>query len=395
MDDEPWTPKESTPMSSTHSDKAGLALFTLILVTVGALYLGIRLARAGTFTNMFDKMTRQTVSALSSHTIKMTMATGSTWAASETLTIDFNEDGGGLIVNGAGTTASDFDITTVKGGSVTEANVVTSCGAGANDISFSIDDVNGIITLTTCSSFTTTDAATQIVIEYGTAATFGGAGVNKVTNPAIAGSYDILLNGTIGDTGTLKVATLDADQIQINAIVDPGITFDMDVALTDVETAAPYTVNLGPIPVNAVRTSGLNNVPFIWIDIGHNGTGGAVITVQSQNGALTSQSILADAIPSSTATLVGGTEGYGLCVDTVTQTTGGPLSKAAPFDGTCTDTGHAVGQLTTSPSDILNTSATTIDGGRAKISVKAARSATTEAHQDYRDALTIIATVTY
>lgn len=382
-------------MTHSDTDYRGLAIFILLLSIAAALYFGIRFAEAGSFTSMSDTLTRQSVSVLSSHTIRMNLAVGNSWAAGETLIVDFDEDAGGFVVDGANTIAADFDITTVKSSVVTEANIVTSCGAGADDISFSIVDATGAITFTACGSFTSTDAASQIVVEYGTAASAGASGTNRVTNPGTGGSYNVFLAGTNGDSGTLSAPIVDSDQIAVTAIVDPVITFDLDTATTDTESATPYAVNLGTVNTSAVATSGTGGVNFIWVDIGHNGTGGAVITVASKNGSLKSTSVPADTIASSTATLSAGTAGYGLCVESVSQTQDGPLAKVSPFNSSCSSSSHSVGGLTVNPQTILNTTGNPIAGGRGKIDVKAAISTATRAHNDYTDQLSFICTVTY
>jgi hypothetical protein len=91
-----------------------------------------------------------------------------------------------------------------------------------------------------------------------------------------------------------------------------------------------------------------------------------------------------------------GTENYGLCVISVTQTLG-TLSKASPYNsGTCAADSETndIQALTTSGENIVS-SAAPISGGRAQIAVNAAISGITPAHSDYTDTLTFIATSTF
>ena len=91
------------------------------------------------------------------------------------------------------------------------------------------------------------------------------------------------------------------------------------------------------------------------------------------------------------------TANYGLCVVSVTQTSGGPLAKVSPYNGaTCTDgSANTVGLVDGTSRAILNTSDASIIGGRGQISVNGAVSGVTPAHNDYTDTLTFIVTGTF
>jgi hypothetical protein len=110
-----------------------------------------------------------------------------------------------------------------------------------------------------------------------------------------------------------------------------------------------------------------------------------------------SASVNGDTIPSGAVSI--GSEGYGLCVSSggvgTPTATAGTLTKVSPFDGTCTTSSFTVGTLTTGTQTIFNTSGNPIDGGRAQIRAAASISSLTEAHNDYTDTLTLIATGTF
>ena len=91
-----------------------------------------------------------------------------------------------------------------------------------------------------------------------------------------------------------------------------------------------------------------------------------------------------------------GVANYGLCVGSVTQSSGGTLTKASPFNGATCTSGHVntVGVVTTSPQNILTVSSGIV-GGRSEIRVNAENSVTTPAHPDYSDTLTFIVTGTF
>ncbi len=94
--------------------------------------------------------------------------------------------------------------------------------------------------------------------------------------------------------------------------------------------------------------------------------------------------------------MVDGTENYGLCVVSVSQTTG-TLSKASPYNtGTCAGNSETndVQGLTTTGENII-TSTAPLGAGRAQIAVNGAISTSTPAHADYTDTLTFVATATF
>lgn len=196
-------------------------------------------------------------------------------------------------------------------------------------------------------------------------------------------------NATVGDGSayTTKVCA---------TIVAQTITFDLDTATSDINTNAPYAVSLGGLTTTQASNSDNASIKSIWVDLDTNASSGAVIAVASSNGALKSTSTPADTIPSATATMAAGTANYGLCVDSVTQTSGGTLTEASPFDGaTCTSShNNTVGAVTTSNQNILTVSSPIV-GGRSEIRVNAENSATTPAHDDYADTLTFTATGTF
>lgn len=166
-------------------------------------------------------------------------------------------------------------------------------------------------------------------------------------------------------------------------------------------TSAPGTagvgVALGTAVPGAVATSDGSSINSIFITLESNASGGTVVTTRDANAALARISTPSSTILSATATLVGGTAGYGICVFSNTQHVDSPtaFSKIAPYASTCTKTtGHSVGGLTTTAQTILQATGA-LKGGSAEILVKAAISSTTPAGADYADTVTFIATGTF
>ena len=155
-------------------------------------------------------------------------------------------------------------------------------------------------------------------------------------------------------------------------------------------------MNFGVLTSGAVATSDGSTYNSVFLTATSNATGGVAITVNDANNGL-KRATTADTIPSSTATLVAGTAGYGVCVFSATQDGGSPtaLTKSSPYNGTCTkSTGHAVGAVSTSPATILSSTGQLL-AGEAEVLVKASIGAGTAAGPDYEDTLTFIATGTY
>lgn len=367
-------------------------------------------AHAATFTSSKDTMTRQAISTTSNHTIQFTLPTGvdldrtgnvdtlrATFPAGFTL--------GGTWVTGD-FTFNDGTARTVSAVSQGAGTIDCTPGGGANDVCVAVDTTNRIFTVEVGAAYTASATAATIIFGI-----LGTAGDGTLTNPGTAGAQTIsyaMCDETAGcpttfvssHTSSVQVPIVDSDQVTVTATVASEMTFDLDTAVTDTESAAPYSVALGTITTTDSRVSGTtDSINAIWIDISANAGGGVVITVQNANGGngLVSTSTPADNINSTTGAIADGTERYGLCVISTTATTG-TLSKAAPYnDGTCATNSETndVDALTTTPTNILNTGGLPIGGGRAQIAVNGSISGTTAAHNDYTDTLTFIATGTF
>lgn len=180
--------------------------------------------------------------------------------------------------------------------------------------------------------------------------------------------------------------------------IEPVITFDIDTSVADGETSTPYSVELGALSTSDTKSSGTtDNIKMIILEALTNAPNGIVITVRNTNGVngLVSTSVPADNIGSADGAMVAGTENYGLCVITATLT---GFSRASPYDsGSCATNSNTndVQELTTTGENILNSTASPIYNAHAEVSVNAGINATTPAHNDYADNITIIATGTF
>lgn len=167
--------------------------------------------------------------------------------------------------------------------------------------------------------------------------------------------------------------------------VNPSISMDIDIYASDSETAAPYAVSIGDLQAGSVTTSSEK----IWIDIDTNGNSGAEVFVKDQYNGLSSNKT-SYTITSATADLTAVSLGYGLQGVSATQSSGGPLTFASPYNGSSNN----VGIIDTTFRTIL-TSSNPITGGRASIQTKAKITDTVPAADDYTDTLTFIVSAIY
>ena len=331
-------------------------------------------------------------------TLEFATPTGIQAGTSDDIIVTFDAD-----YTVAAFSAANFDIELGDSATCSTASYtdeVVAASASATD--WGIDITGNAITLEPETDQSLT-AGFCMRLVWGTAATTGGTGsTSTITNGAVDdGDDDLVISGGFGDTGTVTIDIIDDDTVAVTATVNQSLTFDLDVGTAGNEnTAGAYTVGLGTITVSDTRVSGAtDSVNRIMMDIDTNASGGAVVTVRNTNGAngLVSTSVPGDNIGSADGAIVDGTENYGLCVISVTQTTG-TLAKASPYNsGSCaadTETNDIQG-LTTTGENIVNTTSAPIAGGRAQVAVNAAISGVTVAHSDYTDALTFVATATY
>jgi len=212
-------------------------------------------------------------------------------------------------------------------------------------------------------------------------------------------STNYIANDTLGEIATGEDLSstnyLGCAGFQCFGATTPSITFSVKQGTSSPGTAG-VGVALGTLDTATVTTSNGTTVNSIFLTMESNGTGGSAVSVRDLHAGLKRTST-ADLIDSASTTLVAGTEGYGLCVFSATESGGSPtaLTEAAPFNGTCTKTtGHQVGIVTATKQNILTTTGA-VTGGTSEILVKAAISPATAAGTDYADTLTFIYSATF
>lgn len=359
---------------STEFTEVEYAVRATVAAENGATYC-FRLTDAGsatgfTFTNYAEATLSGTFTPTSSNRVTLSrLQAGVPSVATATFTL-------------AGTLSGTLTVTFPAGFTVTSAATGPASSGCLSGFSFTSSTLTA--TKTSCSG--------TIVL--------GGA---TVMNPVSPGTYHV--SWINDDPGGGDIVIVDSDQVTVSGTVDPQMTFNagsQTAACDGAFSGSGGGLSLGTLTIAAVATSDVSSVPHVCTRVTINGSGGAVVTVRSANAALRSTSTPADQITSASATLVAATAGYGVCVgsgggDTgrdATAPAGALPSAAAPFNGTCSTSGHAVGALTTSAQNLWSVSGTS-QNAFARVYVKAAVSPATPAHADYADTLMFIGTGTY
>ena len=364
-----------------------MSVFTIIALVF--VLVGPQITNAASLSGISDTMSREAQSTASTHLIKF--KTPSAISASGTIAITFTSFTGTIastdvqVCHGA-TTGLENGTPTLTGGPTCGNNETINGTGGASTVWKAVGGV-GTVTLTApTGTMTYPIVANNFVTIYILA--------TNITNPSSANSYAVSITNSNGDSGSTTVPILANDQIGVSASVNESLSFSINASTNNTGTAT--TVPLGTLTTAA--PSGSNGtLPSIWANLSTNATGGMAVTVVSANGALKSTSTPADTIPSSTATMANGTANYGICIKSVTQTSGATLTKGTNFPSTtCTNTpaGNTVSAVTTSPQSLL-TASSLISSGIAEIAVDAENNASTPAHTDYADTLTLIGTGTF
>ncbi|MDQ3007972.1 MAG: hypothetical protein M3Q81_00050 [bacterium] len=218
--------------------------------------------------------------------------------------------------------------------------------------------------------------------DYQTYADWGGAGGDEVIGLQPNVTYSIkvkAMHGRFTETGWSAVDTA--------ATLASQLSFDIDVGdESAVNSDPPYIIDIGVLTPNTVTTG----ADRVWVDLATNGEGGGFVYVYGTNSGLKS-TIANYTITSLNGNLAAAAEGFGLQSESVAQSSGGPLAKNSPFDGSS----DVIGEVTATSQTIFNSSSQPVVGGRGGIAVKAKASTQTPAASDYIEVLTVIASAAF
>ena len=277
----------------------------LIAVFIVTIIVPIQRTNASLVTTVSDVMTRLADATLSSHNISFTMVDNDTFAAGETITIDFKEDAPDtyFTVDAAASVVADFDFNDGAERTVIDVDVgAPVCVAGVNNVAVGIVEATGVVTIEACGTYTASGANAVINIEYGTAAT---GGTNRVTNDDATGSKILDIAGTFGgaDTGSFAVVIVADDQVLVQTTIDAYITFSittLTVTLTAEAVAGNPSYSATGINEDTANTMAANTNAGTGYNITYSGT------------TLTSGGNTIDAMAARAAGGTPGTEQFGI-----------------------------------------------------------------------------------
>lgn len=184
-------------------------------------------------------------------------------------------------------------------------------------------------------------------------------------------------HGEFSETGFGPIASATTSQA--------SLTFDIDIASTDIETSGPYVLNFGNVNPDTVTDS----PELIWLDLSSNAESGAFVYIVSSSGGLASSSV-GYLIPAVTGDLSAITEGVGAQNSSATVSSGSSLTVPSPFNGSSNVIGAVDGQFR----QFLSASGP-LTGGRASFLLKLRTTSQTPAAADYADVYTLVATAAF
>jgi len=160
------------------------------------------------------------------------------------------------------------------------------------------------------------------------------------------------------------------------ATVDPYLTFSL----------SPNTLSIGTLVAGSV----INAPTPIALTFATNGASGGNVYSSGLNAGLKSQTTPFYKISAVNGDLTATSEGYGAQLTSVSQATGGPLSKVTPFDAT----GNNVAAIDGTIRSMLSSTGP-VTGGVGSLLLMAKSAAQTPAATDYTETLTIIASASF
>ncbi len=206
-------------------------------------------------------------------------------------------------------------------------------------------------------------------------------------------SGDTIIGLTANTTYSLKVKAVQTEYtesafsaVSTASTQTPSLSYDIDISSTDSESAPPYILAFGTLNVGSVTTANER----IWVDLDTNADQGAFVYVSTNNAGLTSTTA-SYTIASATQNLASASEGFGIRVESLTQSSGGPLAAVSPYNGS----NDSVGILDTTTRTVVNSGSAPISAGRASFLVKAKASTSTPSANDYATTITLIASATF
>jgi len=258
--------------------------------------------------------------------------------------------------------------------------IVLNVGGNPSDTKFSIAiSTDNFVSDTRYVQSDNTVGSVRGVEDYQTYTTWGSGSGTLIIGLVASTTYQVKVNawqGKFTETGYGPSASA--------STVSPQLTFDIDVAATDVENSVTST-NFGNLYAGTVTDS----PEKIWVDFDTNAeNGGKVYVVASTTGLASSR--VSYTINAVTGNLTALSEGFGAQGSSATQGAGGPFTITTAYSLSSNN----VATADTTIREIFTTSGPTT-AGRGSFLLKAKSSAVTPSSNDYGEILTVIGSASF
>jgi len=347
----------------------------------------LRFADAANVSAFSDTITDSAPSAtIVDHEIAFTATDG--LAAGETLTVEFPA-GFGL----GSITEDDLDLdvdgTPVLTDTVAASGLTWQAAVSGQTITFTsgTDVINALET---------------VVIRIGVNAVDSGTGANQISNPSSEGSYEIILGGSMSDSGFTRVVILTA--VTVSAAVDTIFTFAVAGTGAGAELSAGGETTTGVAASTSVPFGTLTELAASssahLLSVSTNASNGYVVTVQVDGALQSSTGADIDDLstgdtptnwPSPTSPTLGDESTYGwwgISSDDVSIASRGTQFVAGQFIGATTTPRAVMGNA--GPANAVG-----VGVGTTTVGFKVEISSLQEAGDDYTTTLTYVATPTF
>lgn len=243
---------------------ATIAGIAIILWSLGLP--SLRFAEAANITHVTDTLSDSAPSVVSNHTITFVTPSGVANGATTTIAMP------------AGFNVSSIVFTDVDFASSSNFTVAATC-SGTERVKFTKSGQNLIFSFCPGDGGSLPAGATS-TIKIGTNATFGSTGVNRITNNAAEGSYQLGFTVGASDTGWTRVVIL--SDVLVTAAVDTIFTFAVAGlaggqtvnGVTTTGKASSTTIPFGKLQAGVATTVAQS------LTVNTNATNGYVVTVQ-------------------------------------------------------------------------------------------------------------------
>ncbi len=259
-------------------------------------------------------------------------------------------------------------------------HIVVNDGSNASDATFAIAISTDSFATTQYIQNDTTVGSTLGTEDYQTYSSWGSASGFDVIGLTPNTTYSVKVKAEHGDFTESAYSP-----VASAATVGTTLSFDIDISSSDTETSSPYATSFGNLLPGTVTDS----PERIWIDFDTNGATGGSVFVAASNAGLSS-AITSYTITSATGDLASLSEGFGARSISASQSSGGPLTAQAPYNGSSDN----VGILNTSIRQVYNATGPIV-AGRGSLVLKAKSQAVTPAASDYTSAITLIAAASF